>query len=320
MKKRMVVGMLGVLLSLGMLTGCAGAEESMVTVQSETGESEGGDRVVLITMDSTDQHWVSLYEAALAEAAEIGGVDFKWMAPDRKDDSQQIEQINNAVADGAQAIMIAPNGPDSVSAALEDAKSQGVHLIYVDAVANVTAEAAFGTDGVRAGEIAAEEMLDALSAAGITSGKIGIVNFSASNQNAKNREVGFRQAMENQPFEILETQYSGGEAGPSQDIADNYISEGAVAIFGANEGCAIGVGNAVKGSGSGIIGIGFDKSNALLAMVEDGSLVCTIAQNPDVMGQEGMKAAVAAIRGEELEFTQLDTGVSVITKDGIEKK
>ena len=56
MKKRMVVGMLGVLLGLGTLTGCAGAEESMVTVQSETGESEGGDRVVLITMDSTDQH------------------------------------------------------------------------------------------------------------------------------------------------------------------------------------------------------------------------------------------------------------------------
>ena len=55
-------------------------------------------------------------------------------------------------------------------------------------------------------------------------------------------------------------------------------------------------------------------------MVEDGSLVCTIAQNPDVMGREGMKAAVAAIRGEMIEVTQMDTGVSVITKDGIEKR
>ena len=90
MKKRMVVGMLGVLLGLGMLTGCAGAEESMVTVQSETGESEGGDRVVLITMDSTDQHWVSLYEAALAVGAEMGGVYFKCMARDRMYFSQLI--------------------------------------------------------------------------------------------------------------------------------------------------------------------------------------------------------------------------------------
>lgn len=320
MKKKIMAQITGIVLSMAVLTGCGGADAGGVEIAATESADVEGDRVVLITMDSTDQHWVSLYDAAVEAAEEIGGVNFKWMAPEKKDDAQQIEQINNAIADGAQAIMIAPNGPDSVSAALEDAKNQGIHLIYVDAVANVEPEAYFGTDGVKAGEIAAEEMLKALEEAGITSGKIGIVNFSASNQNAKNREEGFRNAMEGKPFEIMETQYGGGEAGPSQDIADNYISEGAVAIFGANEGCAIGVGNAIMGSDSDVIGVGFDKSSALLSMVEDGSLVCTIAQNPDVMGREGMKAAVAAIRGEMIEVTQMDTGVSVITKDGIEKR
>ena len=40
-----------------------------------------------------------------------------------------------------------------------------------------------------------------------------------------------------------------------------------------------------------------------------------MAQNPDVMGYEGMNAAVKALSGENLGGTVTDTGVSVITKD-----
>ena len=40
-----------------------------------------------------------------------------------------------------------------------------------------------------------------------------------------------------------------------------------------------------------------------------------MAQNPDVMGKEGVKAAVQAINGEDLGGEVTDTGVSVLTKD-----
>ena len=50
-------------------------------------------------------------------------------------------------------------------------------------------------------------------------------------------------------------------------------------------------------------------------LINDGYLLCTMAQNPDVMGSEGVKAAVKAINGEELGGEVTDTGVSVITKD-----
>ena len=40
----------------------------------------------------------------------------------------------------------------------------------------------------------------------------------------------------------------------------------------------------------------------------------TMAQNPDVMGYEGVKAAVAALKGENLGGAVTDTGVSVLTK------
>lgn len=90
-----------------------------------------------------------------------------------------------------------------------------------------------------------------------------------------------------------------------------------VGIFGGNEGSTTGIGNAIKASGdTGVIGVGFDKSDAIQSLIRDGYLLCTMAQNPDVMGEEGVKAAVAAIKGESLGGKVTDTGVSVISKDG----
>ena len=272
--------------------------------------------VILITMDSTDQHWVSV-DGGAQKAAEELGVTYQWMAPDKKDDAQQIERVNNAIAAGADAIMIAANGPDAVTAALKEAQAEGIKIVYVDSPANLEAEATFSTDNEAAGHTAGEEMLKALEAEGITEGKIGIVNVNASTDSALKREAGFRAAFEGTDFELLETQYGEGDAAKSQDIADNYITEGVVGIYGTNEGSTVGVGNAIKGNGGGIIGVGFDKSDAILSLIKDGSLVCAMAQNPDVMGYEGLKAAVAAVKGEEIPEKNVDTGVSVLSAESL---
>lgn len=272
--------------------------------------------VILITMDSTDQHWVSV-DGGAQKAAEELGVTYQWMAPDKKDDAQQIERVNNAIAAGADAIMIAANGPDAVTAALKEAQAEGIKVVYVDSPANLEAEATFSTDNEAAGKTAGEEMLKALEAEGITEGKIGIVNVNASTDSALKREAGFRSAFEGTDFELLETQYGEGDAAKSQDIADNYITEGVVGIFGTNEGSTVGVGNAIKGNGGGIIGVGFDKSDAILSLIKDGSIVCAMAQNPDVMGYEGLKAAVAAVKGEEIPEKNVDTGVSVLNAESL---
>ena len=272
--------------------------------------------VILITMDSTDQHWVSV-DGGAQKAAEELGVTYQWMAPDKKDDAQQIERVNNAIAAGADAIMIAANGPDAVTAALKEAQAEGIKIVYVDSPANLEAEATFSTDNEAAGHTAGEEMLKALEAEGITEGKIGIVNVNASTDSALKREAGFRAAFEGTDFELLETQYGEGDAAKSQDIADNYITEGVVGIYGTNEGSTVGVGNAIKGNGGGIIGVGFDKSDAILSLIKDGSIVCAMAQNPDVMGYEGLKAAVAAVKGEEIPEKNVDTGVSVLSAESL---
>ena len=166
-------------------------------------------------MDSIDQHWITLNEGAQKAAAELG-VTVTFMAPNTKDDAQQIEQVNNAVSAGCQAIIVAANGPDAISSALNEAIAAGVKVVYVDSPANVEAEATFSTD--------------------------------------------------------------------------NKAADGSVIV------------------------VGFDKSDAILGLIEDGFVLATMAQNPDVMGYEGVRAAVAALNGEDLGGAVTDTGVSVLTK------
>ena len=311
MKKKLLSLLCGVTMLAAALTGC-GSQEAPAAAEGEAAASADGAKIALITMDSIDQHWISLNEGAQKAAGELG-VEVTFMSPNTKDDAQQIECVNNAVAGGYQAIIVAANGPDAISSALKEAIDAGIKVVYVDSPANVDAEATFSTDNVAAGTTAGEEMIKALEAKNITGGDIGIVNVNAATQSTVDRENGFRKAFEGTGFNLLETQYGEGDAAKSQTIAENYITQKVVGIFGCNEGSTTGTGNAIKASGSSdIVGVGFDKSDAIQGLITDGYLLCTMAQNPDVMGYEGVKAAVAAIGGESLGGKVTDTGVSVI--------
>ena len=308
MKKNKLIAVLCVLcMLLGLLAGCG-----------STGSSTGGDKdykIALITMDSIDQHWVTLNEGAQKAAAELG-VTVDFMAPNTKDDAQQIECVNNAVSGGYDAIIVAANGPDAISSALKDAQEKGVKIVYVDSPANVDAEATFSTDNFAAGTTAGETMIEGLKDAGVTSGTIGIISVNNATASTVSRDEGFRAAFEGTDFTLLETQFCEGDAAKAQSIAENYITEGVVGVYGCNEGSTTGAGNAIKASGKSIVGVGFDKSDAIMGLINDGYLLATMAQNPDVMGYEGVKAAVNALNGTSLGGAVTDTGVSVLKAEG----
>ena len=296
------------------MIGCLAATPVLA---DETVKADGDYKIAVITMDSVDQHWVSLKEGA-EEEAKADDVTVDFMAPDVKDDAKQIECINNAVAGGYDALMVAANSEDAVSGALQEAIDAGMKLVYVDSPANVEAEATFSTDNKAAGKTAGEEMIKALEDKGVKDGSIGIVNINNSTNTAIQREAGFREAFEGTDYELLETQFCEGDAAKAQTIAENYITEGVVGIYGTNEGASTGVGNAIKASGSDeIIGVGFDKSDTLKGLIEDGYLVCTMSQNPDQMGKLGVQACIKALNGEDLGGEVTDTGVSVLTKESL---
>ena len=166
MKKRVLALLSCAALAAASITGCSSqkpAESAAASAEAEstTGapSKEVGDyKIALITMDSIDQHWVTLNEGAQEEAKKLG-VTVSFMSPNTKDDAQQIECVNNAVAGGYQAINVAANGPDAISSALKEAKDAGIKIVYVDSPANVEAEAIFSSDNEAAGKTAGDEMI-----------------------------------------------------------------------------------------------------------------------------------------------------------------
>ena len=335
MKRKLLAILLCVAMVSVMLAGCGGsdaaetgtpAEEPAkeVAAEEEPAEEAAAEAateesyvVYLITMDQTDQHWVNVDKGAQKAADELGNIEYQWLAPDVKDDAKQIECINNAVAGGADVIMLAANGANAVTAALEEADAAGVKIVYVDSPADYPAVQTLATDNKAAGKTAGEEMIKALEAAGVTEGTIGIIGVMTATASTMAREEGFREAFDGKAYELLETQYGEGDVAKSKDFAANFITQGVVGLFGTNEGSTVGVGNAIQESGDEIIGVGFDKSDAILQLIKDGYVLCAMSQNPDVMGYEGMKTAYNALTGGEIGEDVIDTGVSVINKEGL---
>ena len=84
-------------------------------------------KVALITMDSMSSHWVHVKEGVDDKAAEYAAqganVQVSFLAPEQKDNSQQIQKIEAAVADGVDFLIIAANDPTACNRALEEAKA-----------------------------------------------------------------------------------------------------------------------------------------------------------------------------------------------------
>lgn len=318
--KKLFLVVLSLLLVLSLLAGCGASNTGSNATSTTTANATAAGsnyKVYLITMDRADQHWLSVDKGAKTMASSLG-ITYKWDAPDVKDNAKQIEAINNAVADGANLILLAATDPVAVSEAVKNAKDKNVKIIYVDSPANEPALATLSTDNYNAGKLAGETMLKELESAGTASGKIGIIGVSTATNSTMNRENGFKAAIEaSGKFTILTTEYKNGDAAASQEAATGFITGNSdlVGLFGTNEGSTVGVGNAIKtAAGKKIIGVGFDKSSTIQSLLNDGSLKAAMAQNPFTMGYLGMAQAYAALKGESTGPALIDTGVAILTK------
>ena len=313
MKKRIVAMAMSAAMVLGM-TAMVSADEA-APVETKVG---------LITMDQMDVHWVRLQEAAQARVDELNeegnNIEMTWLAPETKDNAQQIDKINTAVADGVNYIIIACNDATSCNMALQEAMDAGIKVIYVDAPASLEASATFATDNYAGGVQAGEYLLNVLTEAGLTEGTIGIVDAQPGVDSCQNRYDGFASVFEDTAFELGERQYSDGDNSKAQELANTLINNGVIAIYGTNDGATNGAAAAVAdaaNNGTTIYCVGWDKSDSNLAHVENGELLAFMAQNPDIMGSSAIDAVVALEQGEDLGGEVVDTGVSTVDAENV---
>ncbi|MBQ3645257.1 MAG: substrate-binding domain-containing protein [Synergistaceae bacterium] len=281
-------------------------------------------KIGLITMDQMDVHWVRLKNAAEARVKELNEagneITMVWLAPETKDNQQQIEKIQNAVADGVNYIIIACNDGTSANRALQEALDAGIKIIYVDAPATLKASATYATDNFAGGKQIGEYLKALFDKDGITEGTIGIVDAQAGVQSCQDRYDGFASVFKDTKFVMGERQYSDGDNSKAQELANTLINNGVVAIYGTNDGATNGSAAAVKdaiNNGMKIYCVGWDKSDSNIAHVEGGELLAFAAQNPNIMGEMAIDAVVELENGKDLAGATVDTGVSTVTKENV---
>ncbi|WP_010259516.1 substrate-binding domain-containing protein [Treponema primitia] len=306
--KRSVIAALVLLIAAGSVFAKGGSESGAAGSKKV--------KIYLITMDQMDAYWNFIDAGCKKAIAEIGAdkIEYLFDSPERKDNNAQITKIENAAANGANYILLAANDTEAQNGAIAAAAKQGVKFIFVDAPASWSgAIATITTNNEAAGKTAGEQLLAKLQANGVTSGNLGIVNVNIATASTVAREKGFRSAFEGKGYSILPTQYAEGDPARSQEIASNYITQGVVGIFGANEGATVGTANAIKEAGGKVLGVGFDTGGSVLDLIDQGVIIGTMAQNPGMMGELGVKNAYTDYTGGTIADKNVDSGVTVVT-------
>lgn len=275
-------------------------------------------KVYLITMDLTDSYWQSIDKGCQQAVKELGNVTYKWIGPDSHDDALQSKCIDQAVADGANAILIAANSADGVNDSLKKAADAGCKIVYVDSAASFDCVTALATDNEKAGQTAGETMLKKLEEDGINEGTIGIMGVTKDTASCVAREKGFREAFEGTGYTLSDTVYMEDDSSKVSAAVEAGLKDGYVGFFGSNEGTTVAIGNTLKEDKQESTVVGFDTSDAVLSLVSDGVIYATMEQKPETMGHDGLTIAIQALEGTYTDTnTKTDTGVSVITKDAM---
>ncbi len=291
-------------------------EDSTMNFQTPQKQGEAKYIIYLITMDQVSNYWQHIDAGCQKAAREIGGIDYRWTAPPKNNAADQSRFIDQAVEDGADAILLSASSPTELNESLKQAKEAGVRVIYVDSAATFEATTALVTDNHTAGKKAGETMKKALKEAGITSGTIGLVVGSSAGKNAILRDKGFRDAFEGTAFTIAPTVAQNGN--PQNIVQEVTNHPEYIAFFGGNEQVTRIVSKQVMETGTKQIIVGFDTSDYTLSMIQRGVIYATMQQRPEQMGYNGMHIAVDSLtKDPDYTFPPTDMGVKVITKENI---
>ncbi len=264
----------------------------------------------MISKGFQHQFWQAVKLGAERAAQEFD-VDITFEGPESESQvDRQIDMLQAALSRQPDAIAIAALDSRAVIPLLEQAHAAGIPVIGfdsgVDSDIPVTTAA---TDNVAAAALAADKMAELIG----YEGEVAVIVHDQTSRTGIDRRDGFvnriREAYPN--IRIVDVQYGGGDHLRSTDLAKAIIQAhpNLKGFFGANEGSAIGVINAVMELNmvGKIVVIGYDSGQLQIQAIRSGIMAGAITQNPIGIGYEAVRAAVAAIRGESLPEV-IDTG------------
>jgi len=174
------------------LTACGGEkakapDSAAPTAGAAASNAPGKDKITIamIAKSSTNPVFLASRTGAEAAAKELSEknhiqVNVVWLTPPQEDGQVQAQRIQQAVNDGADAILISCSDAGKVTGAINDAVDRGVAVMTFDSDAPQSKRFAYyGVDDVKTGQQTMAELAKLMNG----KGKVAIL---AGNQNAPN--------------------------------------------------------------------------------------------------------------------------------------
>lgn len=262
-----------------------------------------------------DDNWLTVMRNAMVDyAAETDGIELQ--VEDATDDvGKQLNQIQNFVASGVDAIIVNPVDTDATVAMTNAAAEAGIPLVYVNREpVNVNElpdnQAFVASNEIESGTLEAFEICKMLRAKGKAGGaNVVVMMGQLSNQAAvqRTKDVHDVVGMDMCSFmTIVEEQTANWSRVEAQDLMTNWLSAGVEfdAVIANNDEMAIGAIQAMKAAGLSMDDIlvgGVDATADALAAMQAGDLDVTVFQDAAGQGAGSVKAAAALARGEAVD-------------------
>ena len=267
------------------------------------------------TISRFDDNWLTVMRTGMTDyAAATDGVSIQ--VEDAVDDvAKQLDQINNFIASGVDAIIVNAVDTSATLAMTAAAEAAGVPLVFVNREPINSNElpdnqAYVGSNEIESGTLEAFQICRNLRADGKAGGaRAYLMMGQLSNQAAvqRTKDVHDVIGMDMCSFiTLIDEQTAEWSRDKAQTLMTNWLSSGEDfdAVFANNDEMAIGAAQAIKAAGIDMDSVqigGVDASQDGLLAMQAGDIDVTVFQDANGQGAGSVKVAVALANGEDVD-------------------
>jgi ribose transport system substrate-binding protein len=244
---------------------------------------------------------------------------------DERDLSRQVGLIDEMIAQGVSAIVIAPADSKALVSACKRARDAGVIVVNID---NKLDQQVMLDQGVKIPFVGPDNRAggrkvgDFLAKRLKSGDEVVVIEGIRTAFNGQERRLGFEEAMKLADVKIVDSQTAQWEMDQANRIAEAMLTEHPAikAILCCNDSMALGALAAVKSAGRGgeVLIVGFDNIEAIQSAVKDGSVLATADQHADQIAVHGIELALELLKHEAAP-DDMTTPVDLITAESLGK-
>ncbi len=305
-----------------MICGC-NSQESATNQSNDQSENEK-PRIALIMKSLANDFFSSMADGAKKHQAEhadqyelvVNGIK------DEVDLSRQVALVEEMVASGVDAIVIAPADSKALVSVLRRARDKGVIVINIDnrldrgILAKEKLLIPFvGPDNKKG----ARKVGDYLATKLKTGDAVAILEGIRTSFNGTQRRLGFEEAMQAAKMKVIDSQSAQWEMNKANTITVSMLSEHPEikAILAANDSMALGAISAIKtlGRTGDVLVVGFDNIPAVQQAIKEGKILATADQHGDALAVFGIEYALKLLEDSEANLEDRETPVDLITAE-----